>query len=151
MAYGGLQSVTLIKAFADGEDHHRVSVAWNVGFDLGTGLGAAVVGRDRRAELVPHRVLRPGLRLPARRARVDRAWPLTAAVTRRCPSSPGTLLSAGARSRQARRRWSADLGCGLGNGVGSRRLLDPVTGAPELSVAVGAAETAPTWSVSAPG
>ena len=43
-AYGGLQSVTLIKAFADGEDHHRVSVAWNVGFDLGTGLGAAVVG-----------------------------------------------------------------------------------------------------------
>jgi len=45
VAYGGLQSVTLIKAFADGEgDHHRVSVAWNVGFDLGTGLGAAVVG-----------------------------------------------------------------------------------------------------------
>ena len=44
VAYGGLQSVTLIKAFADGEDRHRVSVAWNVGFDLGTGLGAAVVG-----------------------------------------------------------------------------------------------------------
>ena len=45
VAYGGLQSVTLIKAFADGAgDHHRVSVAWNVGFDLGTGLGSAVVG-----------------------------------------------------------------------------------------------------------
>ena len=44
VAYGGLQSVTLIQAFADGDDQHRVSVAWNVGFDLGTGLGAAVVG-----------------------------------------------------------------------------------------------------------
>jgi MFS family permease len=44
VAYGGLQSVTLIQAFADGDDRHRVSVAWNVGFDLGTGLGAAVVG-----------------------------------------------------------------------------------------------------------
>jgi predicted MFS family arabinose efflux permease len=45
VAYGGLQSVTLVQAFADGEgDHHRVSVAWNVGFDLGTGLGSAVVG-----------------------------------------------------------------------------------------------------------
>ena len=43
-AYGGLQSVTLIKAFAEGDDQHRVSVAWNVGFDLGTGLGAMVVG-----------------------------------------------------------------------------------------------------------
>ena len=44
VAYGGLQSVTLVKAFADGDDRHRVSVAWNVGFDLGTGVGAAVVG-----------------------------------------------------------------------------------------------------------
>lgn len=44
VAYGGLQSVTLIQAFADGDDRHRVSVAWNVGFDLGTGVGAAVVG-----------------------------------------------------------------------------------------------------------
>lgn len=44
VAYGGLQSVTLIKAFVDGGDQHRVSVAWNVGFDLGTGLGAAIVG-----------------------------------------------------------------------------------------------------------
>lgn len=44
-AYGGLQSVTLVRAFAEGRgEHHRVSVAWNVGFDLGTGLGAAVVG-----------------------------------------------------------------------------------------------------------
>jgi MFS family permease len=45
VAYGGLQSVTLVKAFADGAgDNHRVSVAWNIGFDLGTGLGSAVVG-----------------------------------------------------------------------------------------------------------
>ena len=44
VAYGGLQSVTLIQAFAEGDDQHRVSVAWNVGFDLGTGLGAVVVG-----------------------------------------------------------------------------------------------------------
>jgi predicted MFS family arabinose efflux permease len=44
VAYGGLQSVTLVKAFADGDDRHRVSVAWNVGFDLGTGVGSAVVG-----------------------------------------------------------------------------------------------------------
>ncbi len=45
VAYGGLQSVTLVQAFADGEGrNHQVSVAWNVGFDLGTGLGSAVVG-----------------------------------------------------------------------------------------------------------
>ncbi len=44
VAYGGLQSVTLIQAFGEGDDQHRVSVAWNVGFDLGTGLGSAVVG-----------------------------------------------------------------------------------------------------------
>jgi sugar phosphate permease len=38
-------SVTLVQAFAEGEGrNHQVSVVWNVGFDLGTGLGAAVVG-----------------------------------------------------------------------------------------------------------
>jgi MFS family permease len=45
VAYGGLQSLTLVQAFAEAEGrNHQVSVAWNVGFDLGTGLGSAVVG-----------------------------------------------------------------------------------------------------------
>lgn len=46
IAYGGLQSLTLVEAFAAAGEHGRstVSVAWNVGFDTGTGLGALGVG-----------------------------------------------------------------------------------------------------------
>lgn len=46
LAYGGLQTATLARTFADaGAPHrHRASVAWNVCFDLGTALGAAVAG-----------------------------------------------------------------------------------------------------------
>lgn len=45
-AFGGLQSLTLVQAFAAAGEHARgaVSVAWNVGFDAGTGLGALAVG-----------------------------------------------------------------------------------------------------------
>ncbi|MFN3003855.1 MFS transporter [Mycolicibacterium wolinskyi] len=46
VAYGSLQNVTLVQAFAASGEHARraVSVAWNVGFDAGTGLGALAVG-----------------------------------------------------------------------------------------------------------
>ncbi len=46
LAYGGLQNLTLTQAFAiAGEPaRHSVSVAWNLSFDAGTGLGAFVVG-----------------------------------------------------------------------------------------------------------
>lgn len=46
VAYGALQNVTLVQAFAATGEHARgaVSVAWNVGFDAGTGLGAMAVG-----------------------------------------------------------------------------------------------------------
>ncbi len=45
-AYGGLQNLTLVQAFAATGEHARgaVSVAWNVGFDAGTGLGSLAVG-----------------------------------------------------------------------------------------------------------
>lgn len=46
LAYGGLQSLTLVHAFERaGPSHSRLaSTAWNIGFDSGTGLGSAVVG-----------------------------------------------------------------------------------------------------------
>lgn len=46
LAYGALQNVTLVQAFAATGEHARskVSVAWNVGFDGGTGIGALAVG-----------------------------------------------------------------------------------------------------------
>ena len=46
LAYGALQTVTLVRAYADGGEANRPSssVAWNVGFDVGTGLGAMVIG-----------------------------------------------------------------------------------------------------------
>ncbi|MBO1905326.1 MFS transporter [Microvirga sp. 3-52] len=45
-AYGGLQSATLVRAFHDGgaANAAKVSVLWNVTFDLGTGIGALIVG-----------------------------------------------------------------------------------------------------------
>ncbi|MFF7900113.1 MFS transporter [Streptomyces sp. NPDC088817] len=46
VAYGGLQNLTLVQAFAAAGERARssVSVAWNVGFDAGTGLGAFAAG-----------------------------------------------------------------------------------------------------------
>ncbi|WP_406379485.1 MFS transporter [Streptomyces sp. NBC_01618] len=46
VAYGGLQNLTLVHAFAAAGEEARSSVgtAWNVGFDAGTGLGALAAG-----------------------------------------------------------------------------------------------------------
>jgi MFS family permease len=46
LAYGGLQNLTLTHAFAIAGEPARqsVSIAWNLSFDAGTGLGAFVVG-----------------------------------------------------------------------------------------------------------
>ncbi|MDI3403966.1 MFS transporter [Streptomyces cavernicola] len=46
IAYGGLQNLTLVHAFAAaGEDaRSAVGTAWNIGFDAGTGLGALAAG-----------------------------------------------------------------------------------------------------------
>jgi hypothetical protein len=45
-AYGGLQNLTLTQAFAAAGEPARnsVSIAWNLSFDAGTGLGAFMVG-----------------------------------------------------------------------------------------------------------
>ncbi|MEU9967074.1 MFS transporter [Streptomyces malaysiensis] len=45
-AYGGLQSLTLVQAFdrAGAENRHTTSVAWNIGYDAGTGLGSLTLG-----------------------------------------------------------------------------------------------------------
>ncbi|MEV7866673.1 MFS transporter [Streptomyces sp. NPDC088124] len=45
-AYGGLQSLTLVQAFhyAGAENRHATSVAWNIGYDAGTGLGSLMLG-----------------------------------------------------------------------------------------------------------
>ncbi|MGB6242571.1 MAG: MFS transporter [Castellaniella sp.] len=46
LAYGGLQSTSLVLAFRRGGSTRltRVSVLWNVSFDLGTGVGALAAG-----------------------------------------------------------------------------------------------------------
>ncbi|WP_051297285.1 MFS transporter [Brevibacterium album] len=46
VAYGSLQNVTLVEAFAVAGPRHRdaASMVWNIGFDCGTGLGALLVG-----------------------------------------------------------------------------------------------------------
>jgi hypothetical protein len=46
VAYGGLQNLTLAQAFSAAGEQARssVSVAWNLSFDAGTGLGALTVG-----------------------------------------------------------------------------------------------------------
>ncbi|MGB3828398.1 MAG: MFS transporter [Ornithinimicrobium sp.] len=46
VSYGGLQNLTLVVAFeAVSRTHFRLaSAVWNVGFDLGTGLGSVLVG-----------------------------------------------------------------------------------------------------------
>ncbi|MET9917553.1 MFS transporter [Streptomyces sp. NPDC006435] len=46
VAYGGLQNLTLVHAFAAAGEEERpaVGTAWNVGFDAGTGLGALAAG-----------------------------------------------------------------------------------------------------------
>ncbi|WP_199565451.1 MFS transporter [Spongiactinospora rosea] len=46
VSYGGLQNLTLVAAFAavPTRDRGTASAVWNIGFDVGTGLGALVVG-----------------------------------------------------------------------------------------------------------
>lgn len=46
VAYGGLQNVTLVAAFAavPARQSNTASAAWNIGFDTGTGLGSLGVG-----------------------------------------------------------------------------------------------------------
>ena len=46
VAYGGLQNLTLTQSFAVAGEPARdsVSIAWNLSFDAGTGLGAFAVG-----------------------------------------------------------------------------------------------------------
>ncbi|MGF2210997.1 MULTISPECIES: MFS transporter [Streptomyces] len=50
-AYGGLQSLTLVQAFAlaGSESRQTTSVAWNIGYDAGTGLGSLVIGLAAQA------------------------------------------------------------------------------------------------------
>src|SRR5690606_19973049 len=46
LSYGALQNLTLGMAFAavPRRDQVTASAAWNIGFDLGTGVGAVIVG-----------------------------------------------------------------------------------------------------------
>lgn len=46
IAYGGLQSVTMVKAFADAGKSRttQASVFWNITFDAGTGIGSMILG-----------------------------------------------------------------------------------------------------------
>lgn len=46
LAYGALQNLTLVVAFASVSRHHHnlASAVWNVGFDLGTAAGSVLVG-----------------------------------------------------------------------------------------------------------
>jgi hypothetical protein len=55
VAYGGLQNLTLAQAFiAAGEPARAtVSIAWNLSFDAGTGLGAFATGAIAAATSYP--------------------------------------------------------------------------------------------------
>jgi predicted MFS family arabinose efflux permease len=55
IAYGGLQNLTLAQAFAAAGEPARatVSVAWNLSFDAGTGVGAFAVGAIATAASYP--------------------------------------------------------------------------------------------------
>lgn len=46
VSYGGLQNLTLVVAFeaVTREHYRRASAVWNVGFDLGSGMGSVLVG-----------------------------------------------------------------------------------------------------------
>lgn len=46
ISYGGLQNLTLVMSFQVVERPHygSASAVWNIGFDIGTGLGAVVIG-----------------------------------------------------------------------------------------------------------
>ena len=46
LAYGALQTVTLVRCFAEAGEANRpsTSVIWNAGFDVGTGTGAMLIG-----------------------------------------------------------------------------------------------------------
>lgn len=46
VAYGSLQNLTLVAAFAavSARDRNTASAVWNIGFDAGTGLGSLLVG-----------------------------------------------------------------------------------------------------------
>ena len=46
VAYGGLQNLTLVLSFdsVTRERYGMASAVWNIGFDLGTGLGSVLVG-----------------------------------------------------------------------------------------------------------
>lgn len=88
--YGGIQNLTLVAAFnrAPQEQAATVSAVWNIGFDAGTALGAAVVGALTTVVSVP---LGLGLTvLP-----ILAALPLAARSTRRTEHSPGPRRSPG--------------------------------------------------------
>lgn len=81
--YGSIQNLTLVAAFnrAPQDQAASVSAVWNIGFDAGTALGAAVVGVLTTAVSVP---LALGLTvLP-----ILAALPLAARSTSRTPHSP---------------------------------------------------------------
>lgn len=46
VCYGGLQNLTLVVSFdsVGRADYGRASAVWNIGFDLGTGLGSVLIG-----------------------------------------------------------------------------------------------------------
>jgi MFS family permease len=55
VAYGGLQNLTLAQAFSAAGERARssVSIAWNLSFDAGTGLGALATGAIATAASYP--------------------------------------------------------------------------------------------------
>lgn len=61
-AYGSLQNLTLVYAFAGGGERSRprTSVVWNIGFDAGTGLGALAIGQLSEALTFPTAFLAMG-------------------------------------------------------------------------------------------
>ena len=89
-AYGGLQNLTLTQAFASAGEpaRHSVSIAWNLSFDAGTGLGAFVVGAIATA--TSYSVAFAVLALAA--GVTGAGWGLSGLTRRRLPG-PGAVLA----------------------------------------------------------
>lgn len=85
LSYGALQNLTLGLAFAavPRSDQVTASAAWNIGFDMGTGLGAVIVGAIATGSTFPIALLAAAvltlLTLPVAFLRLN---------SRRTPSSP---------------------------------------------------------------
>ena len=117
VAYGGLQNLTLTQAFSAGGEPARnsVSIAWNLSFDAGTGLGAFAAGAIATATSYSAAfavlALTTGL--------TGAGWALSRLASRRLPGREfrTSLVAAGRAGPTGHRDVRHRAGCGLSQAV----------------------------------